>query len=107
MGQLRVKSSHGPGNLANRKGVSASRDSPTALPSRARGKVFFLPPPLFLLRGLGHGVVLARGAIVLARVSGRRGEAAAVASQAGAGEGGAAALRLAPPGVAGRAVTGG
>lgn len=54
------------------------------------------------MRGLGHGVVLARGALALARVSGRRGEAAAVASQAGAGEGGAAALRLAPPGVAGR-----
>lgn len=60
------------------------------------------PPSWLLLRGLGRGVVLARGAIALARASGRCREAVAVASRVGAGEGGAAALRLAPPGVAGR-----
>lgn len=92
------------GRQANGEGASASRDGrPAALPSRARGKIFRPPRPphpLFLLRGLGHGVVLARGVTALARVSGRRGEAVAVASRAGA-RGSAATLRLAPPGVAG------
>lgn len=104
VGQLRVKSSHGPRGTwpierASRRHVTVN---PQLCPPEHVGRFFFFYPPLFLLRGLGHGVVLARGALALARVSGRRGEAAAVASQAGAGEGGAAVLRLAPPGVAGR-----
>lgn len=93
------------GHLANGEGASASRDGrPAALPCRARGKIFFRPP-LFLLRGLGHGTVLARGATALARVSGRRGEAVAVASRAGAGKG--APLRCGSRHRALRAVTGG
>lgn len=90
------------GHLANGEGASASRDGrPAALPCRARGKIFFSPPLVPFARARPRD--RSRERCDCSRES----EWAAWGGGGGGvagwgGQGSAAALRLAPPGVAGR-----